>query len=149
MFSNKCALINYTSCSLESPAEAAGESKIVDLPSPSQSTPPHSPLVSLVEINCSFYIRKQPHSWSAVTHWLISLSHRTHNHCDQLSSCSQMTTFIWYGLVMEGHSHFRMLGMWQFFIFFLFSLSCSAFLLEIIEFFLYNLHSVVHLHYLH
>lgn len=74
-----------------------------------------------------FYIRKQPHSWSAVTHWLIFLSHRTHNHCDQLSSCSQMTTFIWYGLppvyfqaVIEGHSHFRMLGMWQF-IFFLFS----------------------------
>lgn len=27
--------------------------------------------VSLVEINCSFYIRKQPHSWSAVTVWLI------------------------------------------------------------------------------
>lgn len=137
MFSNKCALINYTSCSLESPAEAAGESKIVDLPSPSQSTPPHSPLVSLVEINCSFYIRKQPHSWSAVTHWLIFLSHRTHNHCDQLSPCSQMTTCIWYGLplvyfqaVMEGHSHFRMLGMWQFFIFFfsLFPLLFSIFI---------------------
>lgn len=27
--------------------------------------------VSAVEIICSFYIRKQPHSWSTVTRWLI------------------------------------------------------------------------------
>lgn len=38
--------------------------------------------LSLVEINGSFYIRAQPHSCSAVTHWLIFLSHTIHNHCD-------------------------------------------------------------------
>lgn len=43
--------------------------KIVDLLSPIPSSLSLS--VSLVEINCSFYIRKQSHSWSAVTFWLI------------------------------------------------------------------------------
>lgn len=63
---------------------------------------------SPVEINASYYISKQPHSWCTVTLWLIFFF-LIHYHCDQLPLWAQITVlfFVFFLVVVaseESHT---------------------------------------------